>query len=1031
MQAKGIIKVFLTLLAVVCILPIFYTITSRNYEKKSYAFADSKLHGFNENDKSLPQAVVDSMKDLKVKYRRAFLDSLSGKDVGLGITLGKAMERQLGLGLDLKGGMSVVMAIDQDDVLHQLSNNSTDPQFNKALKDAKLKQQEDARPYLTLFKEAFEKIDPKVKLAGFFMNQKFQGKINYGMTNDQVIEVLKGDVDAAVENTFNVVRTRIDQFGVIQPNVNLEKSTGRILLELPGVEDPKRVEGILQTTAELGFWYTYNNRDISPALFNKGNDIIRNLITLEKSKAKANGTVVPDEAPKNSLSEMGAATPDTGKKGPDSLAALALKDTAKSKVDSTFNPLFEVLQPNLSSDQKQFASGPVIGYARLKDIEKVNTYLGYDQVRALFNQNVRFLWSAQSITSTDKIYALYAIKDKGNLKTAPLGGDAVIEAVAGFDQGTPIVSLTMDGTGADKWKRMTHEAADHKGDENDPKECIAIVLDNKVFSAPVVNGEIAGGHSQITMGDSKDAVQESQDLANVLKAGKLDAKTSIIEESVVGPTLGAEAIRKGMLSFVIALILVMIVMICYYNTSGMVADIALMVNIFFIFCAIVGFGTVLTLPGLAGIILTIGMAVDTSIIIFERIREELAKGKSMVNAISDGFTKSYSAIIDANVTNFYTAFILYYFGKGPIKGFGTILMIGIGSSILTGVVLSRIIFEDFFINKNRSVKFDTGFSKGLFKNFTFDFVGKSKIFIGVSIAFIVLGTGSAFIRGFDLGVDFKGGRKYVIKFDQPVNTTNIAKSLDPLLSDVPVVKTYGNNGDRVQITTAHLSNVNSNEANEEVLKIIYDGVKGYYKNAPTAEKFNSPNYIESSNKIGATVAEDIKSSSFYTSIMAVIGIFIYIAIRFRKWQFGAGVVVSLIHDVAFTLGVFSIFKGILPFSLEVDQTIVAAVLTLIGYSMNDTVVVFDRIRENLREHKTGNLHDLFNHAMNSTLSRTIMTSFYTFTTMLIIFIFGGETVRGFSFAMLIGILVGTYSSIFIAAPVAFHLLKGDIAKAKS
>jgi len=1030
MQAKGLIKVFLILLALVCILPIFYTVTSRSYDKKSFVFAESKLKGFNENDKSLSQEVVDSMKDLKTKYRRAFLDSLSGKNVGLGITLGKAMERQLGLGLDLKGGMSVVMAIEQDDVLSQLANGSKDPQFMKALGLANAKQQTDARPYLILFQEEFEKIDPKTKLAGLFMNQKFQDKINFGMTNSQVIEVLQKEVDASVKNTFNVVKTRIDQFGVVQPNVNLEERTGRILLELPGVEDPKRVESILQTTAELGFWYTYDNREIGSILFNRGNDVIRNILTIEKSKAKNAGIVLPT-APTNDLAQMSSAGKDTTKKDSSALAAAVIDTSKAEKVDSTFNPLFDVLQPSLSSDQKQFAAGPIIGYAKMKDMDKVNAFLDYNQVRALFNQNVRFFWSAQSISESDKIYALYAIKDKGNLKIAPLGGDAIIEAVAGFDQGTPIVSLTMDGTGADKWKRMTHEAADHKGDENDPKECIAIVLDNKVFSAPIVNGEISGGRSQITMGGGKNGVQESQDLANVLKAGKLDAKTRIIEESVVGPTLGAEAIQKGMMSFIIALVLVMIVMVMYYNKAGIVADIALMVNIFFIFCAIVGFGTVLTLPGLAGIILTIGMAVDTSIIIFERIREELARGKSLSNSISDGFTKSYSAIIDANVANFYTAFILYYFGKGPIKGFGTILMIGIGSSILTGVVLSRIIFEDFFIDKNRSVKFDTAFSKGLFKNFNFDFVGKSKLFIGISVAFIIIGTGSALFRGFDLGVDFKGGRKYVIRFDKPVNTSDIAKTLDPMLSDVPVVKTYGTNGDRVQITTAHLSNVDSKEANEAVLKIIYSGVKGYYANAPTEEKFNSPFYIESSNKIGATVAEDIKSSSIYTSIIAIIGIFVYIAIRFRKWQFGAGVVVSLIHDVAFTLGVFSIFKGILPFSLEVDQTIVAAVLTLIGYSMNDTVVVFDRIRENLREHKTGNLHDLFNFAMNSTLSRTIMTSFYTFTTMLIIFIFGGETVRGFSFAMLIGILVGTYSSIFIAAPVAYHLLKGDIAKAKS
>ena len=1031
------IKVFLILLALVCIFPIFYTVISRNYEKKADSYALSKIKGYNESTATIE--VKDSVNYLKSQLKRAYLDSLSSKDIsgGMGITLGKAMERQLSLGLDLKGGMSVVMAIEQDDVLKQLSNNSNDPQFLKALTKANEMQKVKADPYLDLFKVEFERINPNAKLASLFMNQKFDGKINFGMTNDQVINVLRGEIDASVGNTFNVVKTRIDQFGVVQPNVNLEKTTGRIILELPGVDDPKRVESILQTTAELGFWRTYENRVIGNILFNKVNDVLRDIKTIEKKKKNTtevkatDSTLLAATAPaENSIiNSISGAKTDTGK--------TAIKDTTKAdKIDSTFNPLFEVLSPNITEMEggkkgQMWGSGCLVGYARQANLSKVEELLAYDQIKALLPQDCKLLWSAKSISDKDKIYGLYAIRDKGNLHTAPLSGDAIIDATPSFDQnGNPVVSLKMDATGAEKWRMMTSEAANHKGDLDDPKEQIAIVLDNKVFSAPVVNGEIAGGESQITMGSAKDGIQESQDLANVLKAGKLDAKTRIIEESVVGPTLGKEASTRGLLSFLIALVVVCIVMVVYYNTAGIVADIALVINLFFIICAIIGFGTALTLPGLAGIILTIGMAVDASIIIFERIREELAKGKNLATAIQDGFTKSYSAIIDANVTNFYTALILYLFGKGPIKGFGTILMIGIGSSFITGVILSRIIFEDFFVARNKDVKFDTGFSKGLFKNFHFDFIGKSKMFIIGSIVVIGIGAISALTRGFDLGVDFQGGRKYVVKFDKEVNLTDVSKDMSKSLTGSPIVKTFGTTGDRIQVTTSYLVEQDNPSADSVVLSKVYQAAIKHYKNVPDFNTFRSSKCVESTSKIGATIAEDIKTSSFITSVIAIFGIFVYIVIRFRKWQFGAGVVVALIHDVAFTLGIFSLFKGILPFSLEVDQTIIAAVLTLIGYSMNDTVVVFDRIRENLREGKHANLKDLFDHAMNSTLSRTIMTSFYTFTTMVIIFICGGESVRGFSFAMILGIIVGTYSSIFIAAPVAYHLLKGNLDEAK-
>ena len=702
------------------------------------------------------------------------------------------------------------------------------------------------------------------------------------------------------------------------------------------------------------------------------------------------------------------------------LGITGAKDTAQAeKVDSNSNPLYEVLGLNLAEVQGGQApqQGPVVGFARASDIEKVNNFLAIPEVKANFPRDLRLLWSGKPMSAENNIYALYAIKASQNADEAPLTGSSIVDARQNYDQyGKPAVTLRMDGTGSERWARMTYEAA------NAPlrNRCIAIVLDNKVFSAPTVSNEITGGSSEIS---GLDGIEEAQDLANILKAGKLDAKTKIIEESVVGASLGKEAIRKGIMSFVIALIIVICIVLLYYNTAGLVADISLIINLFFIFCAIISFGTALTLPGLAGVVLTIGMAIDASIIIFERIREELAKGKNIKAAISEGFAKSYNAIIDANVVNFYTALILLYFGQGPIKGFGTILAIGIVSSMITGVLLSRILFEDVFTSGNRKVQFDTPISKGLFKGFNFDFVGKANIFVGISIFFIIVGTGSALFRGFDLGVDFQGGRKYVINFDQNIDISEVAKLIDPKLDDAPVVKTYGNTADRVQITTAHLVKQDNPTADSTVLHLIYDGLKSKYPSNMTFEMFKNK-HVERTQKIGATIAADIKNSAFLTSIIAVLGIFMYIVIRFRKWQFGAGVVVALIHDVAFTLGIFSLFKGILPFSLEVDQTIVAAVLTLIGYSMNDTVVVFDRIRENLKEHPGGDLKALFNEGMNSTLSRTIMTSLYTFITVLIIFFFGGDSVRGFSFAMILGIIVGTYSSIFIASPIAYWFLKG-------
>lgn len=1021
MQAKGIIKVLLIILAVIALYQLSFTYIASNFEKKADQFAAQKV-GIASFD-GLDLQTKDSLNTLKKQFKREYMDSIGPKKAPLfygflGLTYNKCMENQINLGLDLKGGMSVVLEIDVADVLKSLSNNPKDPQLLKAIEDANLLQQQGGENFVASFQKAYEKNNPSGKLASLFMSQTFEDRFNYNSTNDEVVAELNKEVDAAVTNTFKVLQTRIDRFGVVQPNISLEEATNRIVLELPGVEDPARVRRIITETAELGFWDTWENREVIDYMV-QANDALKDVLRATKQTDSTNMSAAnagTDNGDGGLLGQLAAEDSTQKNEGSAVKDSTQAEEAAVAEEGDDFNPLFELMSLNIYSGengQRMAGEGPTVGFALGKDIDRLNSYFQMERVKSVLPQDLRLLWSAKPVNEESGVYALYAIKARPDQTSAPLAGEVITNASQDFQQGTPSVTLSMNGAGTDKWKRMTEEASN-----KDPKASIAIVLDNRVFSAPRVNEPIPSGTSVISGSMS---IEEAQDLANILKAGKLDAKTSIIEESVVGPTLGAESIRKGMMALLIAFVLVILFMLFYYNKAGFIADLALLANVFFIFGAVADRHATLTLPGLAGLVLTIGMAVDANVIIFERIKEELSKGKSLRMAIADGFNKSYSAIIDANVTTLFTAFILLFFGEGPIKGFGTILFIGIISSVITAVLLGRILIEDVFFKGDGSIKFSTGLTDKLFNNFNFKFVDKAKVFFAISNIVMVIALAAILFRGFDFGVDFKGGRNFVVNFDQAVSAPDIQKEVAKQVKDVPVVKSFGGTANRVQITTSYLVEDKDEKADSIVTYLVYTAVKGNYTKTPTFDEFKSNN-LERTVKVGSSIADDIKSSAWKVSLLAALGIFIYILFRFRKWQYGAAALVATLHDTIITLGLFAIFKGLFPFSLEVDQAIVAAILTLIGYSINDTVIVFDRIREFFAEHPTTSKKVNVDNAINSTLSRTIMTSFTTLITVIIIFLFGGDAVKGFSFALLFGIVIGTYSSIFVAAPVALWLM---------
>ncbi len=999
MQNRGFVLTFAVLFFLVSVYQLSFTWVASNVRKEAKEFAQGNP-----------------------KKERQYLDSIAGKPVYnfLGIkkfTYREVKERELNLGLDLKGGMEVILEVSVEDVIRSLANYSTDTTFNKALKLAKEMQKNSQEDFVTLFGKAFQQVDPNGRLAAIFNTLDLKDKINYNSTNEEVLKVIREEVQSAIDNSFNVLRTRIDRFGVTQPNIQRLETAGRILIELPGVKDPERVRRLLQSTARLEFWETYDNREIYQYLL-KANDVIREMNKLkeeEQQKTSEDTSTATINKDTTTTAQADTASADTTKENSllsklDSLQTSPADSLSQADQFMKQYPLFAVLHPNISRDGKDVIEGAVVGMAYAKDTAKVNYYLSLPQVKAVLPPNVKFAWTVKPIKGTEDVFQLVALKVTTRDGRPPLTGDVIVDARPEFgnNRATAEVSMTMNAEGAKIWARLTKE--------NIGKQ-IAIVLDGYVYSFPVVQNEIKGGRSSIT---GNFTVQEAQDLANVLKSGKLPAPAKIIEEAVVGPSLGKEAIRAGLISFAIAFVIVLLYMFFYYSTSGLIADIALLVNMVFIFGVLASLGAVLTLPGIAGIVLTIGMSVDANVLIFERIREEIRAGKGVKLAITDGYSKAYSSILDANITTLLTGIILYVFGTGPIQGFATTLIIGILTSLFSAIFITRLIYA-WWLDKGWKIKFSTKLTENVLVNAKFPFIERRKIFYAISGTLVAISFIGLFVSGLNLGIDFVGGRTYVVRFEQPVSTVEIAKELGKTFGEMPEVKTFGSNN-QVRIATKYMIDSNDPNADNIVEHKLYEGLKNFLGKDVDYKTFTSK-YLMSSQKVGPTIADDIKVAAFWAVFFSLIVIFLYILIRFRNWQFGLGGVTALVHDTSIVLGTFAIFKNVMPFSMEIDQSFIAAILTVVGYSINDTVVIYDRIREYFKLHPKMDRKELFNQAMNSTLTRTINTSMTTFVVLLVIFLFGGEVIRGFVFAIMIGIVVGTYSSLFIASPITYDTMQ--------
>ena len=978
MQNKSFVSLFAILFAIVCLYQLSFTWVAKNVEKNAIEYANG-----------------DEFKE------KSYLDSIATEEVyNLGIknyTYNECKSREINLGLDLKGGMNVTLEVSVVDVIRAMSNYNTDQAFDSSIKMAIDQQKNSQDDFVTLFGQSFSQVNPEGKLASIFYTPELKDKINSNSSNEEVLDVIRLEVEDAISRSFNILRSRIDRFGVTQPNIQRLEGSGRILVELPGVKDPERVRKLLQGTAQLEFWETYENTEVI--------GFIDQVNTFLKS------TIEPDE------SELTASVEDEVFNQEDVISELAIDELSIDENESTDslalsaeqfskeNPLYAVLFPNISQNN-QPNEGPVCGISSIKDTAKVNQYLKMEEVKNILPRDIHFAWTVKPYDPDGKFVQLVALKITSRDGKAAMEGDVVTDARTDFGQfnGTPEVSMTMNAEGARQWKRLT---SDNIG------KSVAIVLDDYVYSFPTVQAEISGGRSQIT---GNFTINEANDLSNILKSGKLPAPARIIEEAIVGPSLGQEAIQSGLKSFIIALVLVLFYMILYYSFAGLVSNIALLANLFFVFGVLASIGAVLTLPGIAGIVLTIGMSVDANVLIFERVREELLNGKGLKLAVSDGYKNAYSSIIDANVTTLLTGIILYIFGTGPIKGFATTLVIGILTSLFSAIFITRLIFY-WRLKTKESVSFDNKITKGAFKNTAIDFIGKRKVFYIISSILILIGIGSLATKELNLGVDFKGGRTFVVRFDADVDNEVLRGSLSDYFVDenglkmFPEVKTFGDNN-QVKITTKYLIESTDLKADVLVENQLNEGLSlfGNYE-------------VMSSQKVGPTIADDIKVSALWSIIFSLLVIFLYILLRFRKWQFSLGAVVAVFHDVLIVLSIFSIFYGILPFSLEIDQAFIAALLTIIGYSLNDTVVVFDRIREHLGLFKKKDLNELVNNALNSTLSRTVNTSLTTFFVLLIIFIFGGEVIRGFMFALMVGVIVGTYSSLFVASPIMLDFIK--------
>ena len=1009
MQNKGAIRVFAIALAIVCVYQLSFTFVSRKVESDARNYAQGDTTREELYIDSIGSEVVYNILVRKYTYR-------------------ECQEREINLGLDLKGGMNVTLEVSMVDMIKSLSNYNTDSTFNRAIALALEYQKDSQEDFVTLFGRAFEEIDPNGMLAAIFATRELRGEIDFNSSNADVLRVIRAETEGSMDNAFNVLRSRIDRFGVVQPNIQRLETQGRILVQLPGVKEPERVRKLLQGTAVLEFWETYDNSEIFPYL-QQANERLREILDAEAALRESEADVAEGAGEQTEASTEEEVNPllaeleqpaDTG----DQELSLLDQITADSLMGDTTaaltldqfvqeNPLLGILQPNVTR-QGQFVPGAGIGFAHTKDTAKVRRYLNMNQIRSLFPRDVRFHWDMAPYDEAENYFVLYSLRITGRDGRPPLEGGAVTSASVDFAQtgGAPTVTMGMNSEGAQVWARLTR---DNVG------KAIAILLDGFVVSAPTVDEEIPNGRSTIRGNFS---YADAEDLSNVLKSGKLPAPARIIQEAIVGPSLGEAAIKSGMNSFLLAFMVVLLYMVFYYSRrAGLVADFALVANMFFLIGVLASLGAVLTLPGIAGIVLTIGMSVDANVLIYDRIREEIIAGKGIRLAITDGYKNARSAIIDANVTTLLTGIILLIFGTGPIKGFATTLVIGISTSLFSAIFITRLVYER-MLTKNRKITFATKLTENAFRNTNIEFLRNRKIFYVISSIIVIAGIVSLFTRGLNQGIDFTGGRTYVIKFEESVNTMDIQSSLENVFGEAPQVITYGSDN-QVRISTKYKIDENAVEVDEEVEQLLYDGLQTYIGDDVSFESFMS-DYRQSSQKVGPTIADDIKVQAVWAILFALIVIFIYILIRFRNWQYGLGAVAALVHDVLIILGIFSLFYGIMPFSLEIDQAFIAAILTVVGYSINDTVVVFDRIREYVGLYRKRERTEILNMALNSTLSRTFSTSLSTFFVLLMIFLFGGEVIRGFTFALLIGVVVGTYSSLFIATPVVYDsILKSE------
>ena len=999
MQNKGFVRVFAVLLTLVCLFYLSFSFVTRYYNNKAAEYA-----GGDPSKESL------------------YLDSLSTQKVWLGYTLKQCREMEISLGLDLKGGMNVVLELNVADVIRSLSNNQ-DENFNKALDLAYARQATSQRDFIDLFAEEYKNLDNGARLSAIFSTFELKDKITPQSTDAQVVSVLKNELKSAIDNSFNVLRTRIDRFGVVSPNIQRLETAGRILVELPGVKEPERVRKLLQGSANLEFWETYQLPEVYQQLVAADNILATVLkehndeaAVTETETVSADGT---ETTATETVTDNAAATSEA-----DSLLQQIAQDKPEAQANQSMeefakqHPLFALLQINQYNGQ--LGRGAAVGVANVRDIPKINEYLAMKQVKDVLPRNLSLKWGVKAIDEKEQFFELYAIKVTNRDGTPALGGDVVTDANADFVQqagrSEQQVSMAMNAEGAKAWARLTKENIG---------KAIAIVLDDMVYSAPNVNDEITGGRSQIT---GHFTPEEAKDLANVLKSGKMAASVHIVQEDVVGPSLGQEAISSGVISFALALILLMIYMCAFYGIiPGLIADGALVLNIFFTMGILASFQAVLTLPGIAGMVLTLGMAVDANVLIYERTKEELRAGKSLSKAIADGYSNAFSAIFDSNLTSIITGVVLFYFGTGPIRGFATTMIIGLFASFLTAVFLTRIVYEALLAkDKLKNVTFVTSITKDLLTNPKINFLGARKTGYLIPAGIVLLGAISMMTIGLNNGIDFTGGRNYIVRFAQDVKTDEVRNMLDEKLDGAVSVITIGT-PDQVRVSTNYKIDDADPAVDQEIESLLFEGVKPLLPEGTTLDQFTTT-YIQSSQKVGPSMADDIKNSAIMAVVFAMFCMAAYILLRFRDWSFSVGAFASVAVTTLCIISFYTLLWKVLPFSMEVDQTFIAAILTIIGYSINDTVVVFDRIRETIGLYPKRDRYQVINDALNSTLSRTFNTSLTTLVVVLCIFILGGSTIRSFTFAILLGIIVGTYSTLFIATPIAYEIQKRKINK---